>query len=179
MALNLLLNLRPIRPEDEPFLRDLRAAVDVERLGLHHWPESERALAEKVVAAQFRVHSAHYRRVKNQRDTRDCVIELNGAAVGRFIVTQDRESVYVSDIAVHPNFRGQGIGQAVIAGVQHECEQSRRLLHLHVDRHNTAVHFYAGLGFRVIGQNEVNFLMEWVPTSLVGNSQVFSTGGGS
>lgn len=173
-----LLTLRPVRPEDEPFLRDLRAQVDVERLGLAGWnPDSDSvALAQKVISHQFTAHAAHYRRVKNNQDTKDCVILFNQSPVGRFIVTQDSEQVYVSDIAVHPAFRGQGIGQAVIASAQHECEQSKRLLHLHVDRQNTAVQFYLGLGFRAIAQDELRFLMEWVPSSLVGQTQVFGPG---
>ena len=172
--MNVHLMLRPIRPEDEPFLRELRATVDIEQLGLRHWSAENEALARKVIETQFRGHSTHYRQVKNQRDTRDCVIELNGRAVGRFIVTQDAEQVHIADITVHPAFRGQGIGQAVIASVQHECTESRRLLHLQVDRQNTAVHFYLGLGFRAIGEDALHLLMEWVPPSLIGQSRVIT-----
>lgn len=170
------LTLRPVRPEDEPFLRELRAQVDVERLGLRRWSPEAGALARKVLESQFQSHAAHYRRVKSNSDTKDCVIELNGAPVGRFIVTQDAETVYISDLAVHPDFRGQGLGQGVIAATQHECAGSRRLLHLHVDRTNSAVQFYLGLGFRVIGDDDVQFLMEWVPPGLVGRTQVFAPG---
>jgi ribosomal protein S18 acetylase RimI-like enzyme len=172
--MNVHLMLRPIRPEDEPFLRELRASVDIEQLGLRHWSADDEALARKLIESQFRGHATHYRQVKNQRDTRDCVIELNGRAVGRFIVTQDAEQVHVADIAVHPAFRGQGIGHAVIASVQQECVASRRLLHLQVEQQNTAVQFYLGLGFRVIGQDPLYFLMEWVPPSLVGQTRVIS-----
>ncbi|MBX3736126.1 MAG: GNAT family N-acetyltransferase [Candidatus Didemnitutus sp.] len=166
------LTLRPVRPEDEPFLRELRAHVDIERLHLNQWSVEALPLAQQVIASQFHVHAAHYRKVKNLRDTKDCVIELNGVTVGRFIVTQNAEEVYLSDIAVHPNFRGQGIGEAVVESTKHECEQSRRLLHLHVDKDNTALQFYLRLGFRAIGQSEINFLMEWVPASLIGRTQV-------
>lgn len=168
------MTLRPVRPEDEPFLRALRAQVDVERLGLREWSPAAEGLAQQIVASQFQSHAAHYRRVKSNRDTKDCVIELNRMPVGRFIVTQDAEVVYISDIAVHPNFRGQGLGQTVIVGTQHECEGSKRLLHLHVDRTNAAVQFYLGLGFRVIGEDDVQFLMEWTPPSLIGRTQVFA-----
>jgi len=174
MPLTAHLTLRPVRDEDEPFLRELRAHVDIERLHLNHWAADALPLAQKVIASQFNVHSAHYRKVKSRRDTKDCVIELNGRTVGRFIVTQDAEVVYLSDIAVHPNFRGQGIGEAVIESTKHECEQSKRLLHLHVDRDNRALQFYLQLGFRAIAQGELNLLMEWVPPSLVGRTQIFT-----
>lgn len=174
--MNAFVNLRPVRPEDEPFLRELRAHVDVERLGLRYWSpdaESER-LANQIIAFQFKVHATHYRKVQNARDTKDCIIELNGHPVGRFIVTQNGEAVYLSDIAVHPNFRGQGIGQTVIEATKRECHESKRLLHLHVDKANAAVQFYANLGFRAIGELPTHYMMEWTPPSLIGKTQVFS-----
>ncbi len=173
--MNALINLRPVRPEDEPFLRELRAHVDVERLGLRYWsPDAEsEELANKVIAFQFKMHAAHYRKVKSSRDTKDCVIEMNGHPVGRFIVSQNGEEVYLSDIAVHPNFRGQGIGQTVIEATKHECDQSKRLLHLHVDKMNAALQFYVSLGFRVIAELPTHYTMEWVPPSLVGKTMVF------
>lgn len=173
--MNAFVTLRPVRPEDEPFLRELRARVDVERLGLRYWAPGTESLelANKIVQSQFNAHAAHYRRVKNERDTKDCVIELNGHPVGRFIVSQNEEEVYLADLAVHPNFRGQGIGQAVIEAIKQECESSKRLLHLHVDLMNTALQFYAAQGFRVIGELATHYLMEWVPPSLLGRTQVF------
>lgn len=177
--MNAMLTFRPARPDDEPFLRELRAHVDVERLALGIWGPEDEQLARSIVDLQFRAHAAHYRKVKNVRDTKDCVIELNAHPVGRFIVTQDDEEVYLSDIAVHPAFRGQGIGHAVVQTTQSECAQSKRLLHLHVDRTNPAVQFYLGLGFRAIAETPLNFLLEWVPPSLAGRTMVFAPGGGT
>lgn len=169
--LDAFLSLRPARAEDEPFLRELRACVDVERLGIRHWTNEGDAeqVARQVIDLQFRAHQTHYRRVKSARDTKDCVIELNGHPVGRFIVTQDAEEVHLSDIAVHPNFRGQGIGAAVIQSTMGECQQSKRLLHLQVDKDNTALQLYLSLGFRGIGEGATHVLMEWVPPSLIGH----------
>lgn len=171
-----LLTLRPARAEDEPFLRELRAHVDVERLGIRHWRNDDEsvALARKLIDFQFAAHAAHYRQVKSARDTKDCVIELNGHPVGRFILSQDAERVCISDIAVHPNFRGQGIGVAVIQSTMNECHGSKRLLHLQVDMDNSVQQLYLSLGFRVIGELVTHYLMEWVPPSLVGQTQVFT-----
>ena len=172
--MNALLKLRPVDPDDEPFLRRLRAEVDAERLGLQYWSPEAEDLARRIIDQQFSAHHAHYKKVKSNWDTKDCIIELGGVPVGRFVVTQDAEVVHLADIAVERNHRGQGIGQAVIDATKAECVQSKRILRLHVERTNPAFQFYAGLGFRVIEQQPTHLLMEWAPPSLAGRKLVFA-----
>jgi ribosomal protein S18 acetylase RimI-like enzyme len=171
--MDVLLKLRPVRPEDEPFLQALRAQIDAERLGLQYWSPEAAELARQIVDLQFRAHRAHYRRVKSNWDTKDCVIEVAGQPVGRFIVTQGSREIYLADIAVDRAHRGRGIGQAVIDGTKAECIQSKRVLRLHVDPHNEALRFYLGLGFREIERHPTHLLMEWVPPNLLGRTRVF------
>ncbi len=168
-----MLKLRPVDADDEPFLRELRAQVDVERLGLQYWSPQDIPLAKKIVDLQFKAHAAHYRTVKNNWDTKDCVIELNGRPVGRFIVTQDSKVVHLADIAVHAAFRGMGLAHAVIETTKAECEQSKRTLRLHVDPLNPALQLYVGLGFKVVEEKPGSYLMEWVPPSLQGKTLYF------
>jgi GNAT superfamily N-acetyltransferase len=172
-----LLKLRPVRPEDEPFLRELRAQVDAERLGLRSWGEEDHVLVRTLLDHQFNAHAGHHRRAQARRDTQDCIIELGGLAVGRFILAQDGKEVYLADIAVHHDHRGKGLGQAVIEGTKAECEQSKRKLRLHVELLNPALQFYGQLGFRIVERNPLFALMEWVPSSLQGKTRLFSPGG--
>ena len=158
--------MRPVRDDDEPFLRELRTQVDAERLGLHYWsPESE-DLARKIIELQYRAHAGHFRRLKSGWDTKDCIIEVDGRPVGRFIVTQDGKTIHLAEIAVHQAHRGKGIGQAVIEGTKAECVQSKRVLRLHVDPLNPALQFYLQLGFQLMEQLPAYLLMEWRPPNL-------------
>lgn len=175
--MNVFLKLRPVGPDDEPFLRELRAQIDAERLGLQYWsPESEQ-LARQIMAFQFKAHSAHYQKVKSNWDTKDCIIELDGKPVGRFILTQGSKEIYLADIAVDRAHRGKGLGQAVIESTKAECVQSKRVLRLHVDPLNPALQFYLALGFRVLEQQATHFLMEWTPPNLAGKTMVFAPQG--
>lgn len=176
--MNGLVKLRPVRDEDEPFLRVLRAQADAERLGLHYWPPEAEALAQALIGMQFKAHAAHFRKLKANWDTKDCVIELDGQPVGRFVVTQGAEEVRVSDITVAYEYRGRGLGQVVIDSVKAECVQSKRVLRLRVEASNPALQFYLALGFRAVEQTPVHFQMEWVPPTLVGRKQYFAPGGG-
>ncbi|MDD2764284.1 MAG: GNAT family N-acetyltransferase [Opitutaceae bacterium] len=174
--MNAFIKLRPVDPDDEPFLCDLRAQVDSERLGLRYWSPGSEQMAQEILALQFKAHSAHYRKVKSNWDTKDCIIEFDGQRVGRFIVTQDAKVVHLADIAVHRDHRGKGIGQAVIDATKAECVQSKRTLRLHVDPLNPALQFYLQLGFRVIEQKPTHLLMEWAPPSLQGKKLYFPPG---
>ncbi len=160
------LKLRLVDADDEPFLRALRAQVDVERLGLQAWSPEQAELARSLIDLQFKAHGAHYRQVKANRDTKDCIMELSGVRVGRFIVTQDGKEVYLSDIAVCWEHRGKGLGQAVIDATKAECVQSKRVLRLHVDPLNPVVQFYLNLGFRIVDTQPTSYLMEWVPPAV-------------
>jgi len=171
------LKLRPVQPEDEPFLRELRAQIDVERLGLQFWSPEALPLAGKIVDLQFKAHAAYYKHVKSNWDTKDCIIEFNGHVVGRFIVTQDSRVVHLADIAVHHAFRGLGVGQAVIESTKAECESSRRPMHLHVDPANSVIELYVRMGFRVVEEMPGCSLMEWVPSSLQGKTLYFDPTG--
>lgn len=174
--MNALIKLRPVDPDDEPFLRDLRAQIDSERLGLQFWAPEAEQLAQAIMAMQFKAHNAHYNKVKSNWDTKDCIIELDGQRAGRFIVTQDSNVVHLADIAVHRDHRGKGIGQAVIDATKAECVQSKRALRLHVDPLNPAVQFYAHLSFRIVEQHPTHFLMEWVPPAMQGKTLYFAPG---
>jgi len=177
--MNAILKLRPADPDDEPFLRDLRAQVDAERLGLQYWPKEEQKLASSLLDMQFKAHASHYREVTSNWDTKDCIIELEGKPVGRFIVIQNATEVWLADIAVHHACRGLGLGQAVIETVQGECLQSKRLLRLHVDRLNAAVQFYLKYGFQIVETSPANHLMEWRPQTMPGKTVYFPGAPGS
>jgi ribosomal protein S18 acetylase RimI-like enzyme len=172
--MNAALKLRPVDPDDEPILRELRGQVDSERLGLQYWSPEQEQLARQIIDLQFRGHATHHSRLKANWDTKDCVIELDGAVVGRFIVTQGSREVYLAEITVHRDHRGKGIGQAVIDGIKGECIQSKRTLRLHVDPQNSALQFYLQLGFRVVEADPVRLLMEWVPPTAPGDPTYFS-----
>lgn len=62
---------------------------------------------------------------------------------------------YVTDIAVHPDYRGQGVGRLLLQRVQHfvQTEPSLYILSLHVSGRNPrAKHLYEQLSFRTHSQ---------------------------
>jgi ribosomal protein S18 acetylase RimI-like enzyme len=161
--MNGILKLRPMDPDDEPFLREMRAELDTERLGIQYWGPEQPKLAQQVIDLQFRGHAAHYKKVKDDWETKDNIIELDGKPVGRFIISGDGHEIRLCDIAVKREYRGLGIGKIILDMTKKECVQSKRPLRLHVDKMNSAYFFYINEGFRVIEDKVTHYYMEWDP----------------
>ena len=154
--------LRPAVPEDEPFLRELRAEYDSERLGLDHVGEELQEYKRKVLDHNYRAHAAHYKSA--DWDRKECIIEFEGEAAGQVTVMQDSEEIRLADLVVSKKHRGKGLGHAVLQGIQSESMQSKRPIRLHVEKSNLmALQFYQMIGFQELEDRITHTFMEWVP----------------
>lgn len=171
MALNKMLTMRPVVSEDEPFLRELRAEHDSERLHLQELGPEMEEITKVILSSQFEAHSKHYKDVN--WDRKDCLIEVDGEPVGRFIVMQNSEEIRLADIVIAAAHRGKGIGNAVIEGTMGECIQSKRPMRLHVEKFSPALQFYQQLGFRLLEDRETHYFMEWTPPNMQGKTMYF------
>lgn len=171
--MNATLKFRPALQDDEPFLRDLRAQFDTDRLFIHYWDCRDEAMQRNILDLQYRAHDAHYTKVKNNWETKDNIIELNGMPVGRFIVSGDRDEIRLADILIDKNYRGLGIGQAVLDATKTECMQSQRPLRLHTEKFGQAMQFYINQGFISIQETATHYLMEWRPNTMPGKPFYF------
>jgi len=170
---NAVLKFRPVRQDDEPFLRQLRGQHDADRLFLNQMDTMEDGMKQNLLDLQYRAHDTHYQKVKHDWETKDNIIELDGTPIGRFIVSGNRNEIRLADILIENRYRGCGIGQAVLDATKSECLQSKRPLRLCVDKFSQAVQFYISQGFVFIGENNVQHLMEWKPESMPVNTIYF------
>ena len=108
---------------------------------------------------QFAAQSADYQR--NYPDASFQVIERNGVAAGRLLVLRSDEKIHVIDIALLPEHRGAGIGTKLLRELQEEAKAAGKPLTIHVERFNPALRLYQRLGFHMVEEQEVYFLMQW------------------
>ena len=110
---------------------------------------------------QFDAQDTSYRS-KNPQGTFD-VVEVDGVPAGRLYVDRRPDEIRIIDVAVLPEFRGQGIGAMLIAGVQREAAESGRMVSMHVEIHNPAAGLYEDLGFVAVSEAGIYRRMEWTP----------------
>ena len=147
--------LRPVGIADREFLLRLYASTREEELALVDWaPDQRAAFLEQQFAAQDR----HYRE-RYDGASLD-VVEVDGQPAGRLYVARWPSEIRIMDIALLPEFRGQGIGGALLRDLVAEADRSGRRLSIHVERQNPALRLYARLGFALREDKGVYLLLE-------------------
>jgi ribosomal protein S18 acetylase RimI-like enzyme len=149
-------DLRPARPDDEPFLFRLYAATrEPEFPG---WSSSE---LESLLGMQHRARKASH--AARYPSATDHIVERDGIPVGRLHVDRSGEALVLVDVALLPEARGQGIGGRILRDLLAEAGQAGRPVRLHVEQGNPARRFYARSGFREKENRGPYVLMEWSP----------------
>ena len=152
------ISLRPATAQDEGFLRFVYAESRREELDQAVWPEG---LREQFLNSQFDAQASHY--FEHYPDADFLVIEHESRAAGRFYVHRAPSEIRIIDIAIVPEFRGRGIGTALLQQLLAEGQSSARIVTLHVEKFNPAQRLYQRLGFRPAADQGVYWLLQWPP----------------
>ena len=150
--------LRPVGEDDAEFLYSLYASTRTEELAVTGWSDEQK---ESFLRNQFLAQTTHYQTYF--ADGTFDVILLQGNPIGRLYVHSTERKSHIVDIALLPEFRGQGIGSNLIRELQESCATSGRALSIHVEKFNPALNLYNRLGFTTEGDEGVYWYMEWKP----------------
>ncbi|KAB7744119.1 GNAT family N-acetyltransferase [Nostocoides sp. F2B08] len=105
-----------------------------------------RATLDGLLAMQWRAQRASHARMHPQ--PLDSIIEVGGRAVGRVLIDRAADRTHLVDIALLPEWRGRGIGTAVVQDLISDARSRGDAVTLSVARDNDrAVRLYRRLGF--------------------------------
>ena len=149
--------LRPARPDDEAFLREIFRASREEMLARVAWTEAQKAA---FCQSQYDARDVHYR--KHFPGARHSIVELARERVGAMIVARPGADLYLVDVCIAPACQGRGIGTHLLLGLQEEARALGVPLTLHVDSESRARTLYARHGFVPVADDGVTCQMEWV-----------------
>jgi GNAT superfamily N-acetyltransferase len=155
-----MLTLRPARAIDVPLILGLiRELADYEKL-LHAVDATEGALQAALFAELPRVFCdiAEWDDGTQRRPAGFALWFYN------FSTFRGRHGIYLEDLFVSPEYRGRGIGKALLVRLAERCVRERltRLEWSVLDWNEPALHFYRSLG--ALG------LREWIPHRLTGDA---------
>ena len=130
--------------------------VRAEEMALVDWPDAQK---EQFLRMQFQAQHSYYH--DQFRQATFDVIELKGDPVGRLYVDRRAQEIRIIDIALLPEYRGQGIGGEIMQSLLNEAVGSNRSVSIHVEQNNPALNLYRRLGFRHVSDEGVYYFMQW------------------
>ncbi len=145
-----------MREDDRPFLSRLYAGTRQEELKATPWTEEQkREFLQMQFDAQHKFYMEHFPQAEFS------IIEMEGNPVGRIYIDRRQDEIRLVDIALLPEYRGQGLGGLLMHGLLEEGQKAGKPIRIHVEYDNPAMRLYKRLGFRRIDDNGIYHLMEW------------------
>jgi len=149
--------IRPVMPDDRDFLVGVYRSAREMELSMVPWDE---AMKRSFVELQFDAQTSYY--ASEHPTARHSVIELTtGEPVGRIYVEHSEKVIEILDVTVLPEYRGRGIGSAIIASIVDDARASGRSVQIYVETFNPSHRFFTSRGFAIAETGEVNFRLVW------------------
>jgi len=154
------ISFRPAGPDDESFLYELYASARSEEMAAWGWDTAQQKL---FLNMQFTARQQQYNSRFSDADHHIILHEDN--PIGRILVARSESEILLADIALLPEYRGNGIGASLIEELLKEGEEAGKAVRLKVEIFNRAVRLYQRLGFSIIEDTGVYLIMERAPGS--------------
>jgi ribosomal protein S18 acetylase RimI-like enzyme len=112
---------------------------------------------DEVQAARFEEYKHDFNPAEIQ------VVCLIGEPVGRLRIVRGAE-IYIGGMQVLPEYRGRGLGTAILESLIEESEQTSKPIRLEVFHNNQqALDLYEKVGFKVVEENDQQKIMIYQP----------------
>lgn len=152
------LTKRAMMDADLPFLSALYASTRADEVAPLPWSDDEKSA---FLAQQFHAQHTHY--LEHYPDAHWLVIEQADEPVGRLYLEWWPSEIRIIDIALLPDYRGNGLGRALLEDVMALARKDGLSVGIHVEKANPAMSLYRRLGFVVVEDKGVYDLLVWKP----------------
>lgn len=139
------LRLREALPADLPFLRGLYRQTRQREMDMVPWSQADK---NAFCDSQFALQDSHYR--QHYPHAHFWVVERDGRAVGRMYVNDAPELLGLMEVTLDAPERGHGLGTQLLRALMAHADSTARLMQLHVEAENPALHWYLRNDFTVV-----------------------------
>lgn len=157
--------LRSETGEDIDFLSRLYISTRWEELQQTGWTDAQK---QAFLHQQFTFQYTHYQ--QHYADAARGILQQDDIPRGRLYLLQMPGDLRIVDISLLPEWRGQGIGAALIGAVFELARSRRSIVSIHVESFNPARRLYDRLGFQEVADLGVYRRMQWTPPDCVGGN---------
>jgi GNAT superfamily N-acetyltransferase len=172
LAAHSVITVRGAVPDDRDFLFNLYCAVRAPEFALLTLPEEQK---QQLIRMQYVAQQNAYRAEYPRSDY--AIVLRNDEPIGRIWIAQTEHEFHLVDIALLPEVRNAGIGTLLVKQLQTEAQRAGKPVRSSVFRFNPgSLRFHQRLGFRITGEDAIQFHMEWTPAertfASAGNVQI-------
>ncbi|MGJ8656447.1 MAG: GNAT family N-acetyltransferase [Akkermansiaceae bacterium] len=147
--------LRPQTDNDQTYLFNLFTETHTKKLQLNTLPAD---IIETLLKQQFRAQTTGY--LSTFPDAQFLMIEQNNQAIGRLVISENRDTTHIIDIAISEENQGQAIGSNLIKSIIKKASTNQKSVTLDVDEFTGPVALYKKLGFKAININAGSITMQ-------------------
>jgi ribosomal protein S18 acetylase RimI-like enzyme len=150
------LTFRRVTDADLPVLGRIYASTRAEELAPVPWSDADKAA---FLDMQFRAQHAHY---QQHYPEADWLMTMRGEEnIGRLYLDRLPSQHRIIDIAFLPEYRGRGLGEALLRDLLDEAAAAGKPVSIHVEKLNPAMRLYRRLGFVTEEDKGIYDLMRW------------------
>ena len=147
---------RPAGDGDLEFLASVYFSTRREEVAQTGWPAEQQ---EAFLRHQHEAQHAHY--ANAYAKAQFLVIERGGEPIGRLYLHEGAGEIRIVDIALLPEARGGGIGEAILRDIGEDAAGRGKTVTVHVEKFNPARRLYERIGFLAVEDKGVYDFMEW------------------
>lgn len=170
MASKTRLSFRPIQDTDIPFLAAVYASTRQAEMAQSGWPQAE---IDLFLVSQFQLQHNYYQ--QHYHGANFTIVVYEGKDIGRLYTFQEKNLLRLIDIALLPEYQGQGFGREILHDLLVEAKDRDVDIGLYVELTNPAFNWYSRLGFTPCGDNGVYQQMRWSPARVTTTIQPMET----
>jgi len=150
------INTRPIQSHDMDFLYRVYASTREAELAATGWSEAKQTA---FLRQQFNAQHAYYQ--QQFRDASYEIVFADNQPMGRLYLDKRDDEIRIIDIALLPQYRGQGIGSGLLRQIMRDADSTGLAVSIHVEKFNPALRLYKRLAFAEIENQGVYILMRY------------------
>jgi len=170
MASKPCLSFRPIQDTDIPFLAAVYASTRQAEMAQSGWPQVE---IDQFLVSQFQLQHNYYQ--QHFPEANFTIVVYEGKSIGRLYTCQEKALLRLIDIALLPEYQGQGFGREILRDLLAKAKSRGDDISLYVELTNPAFNWYQRLGFTPCGDNGVYQQMRWSPARITTTTQPMET----
>ncbi|WP_241489246.1 GNAT family N-acetyltransferase [Chryseobacterium indologenes] len=89
------------------------------------------------------------------------IIFLNHHPIGLLKINRTEEKTEVLQLQIDPELQGRGLGRKILRDILDEASETGKKVSLSVLKTNKAQNLYSALGFKIVGEDEHSYFMEF------------------